>query len=968
VAAVFATPDRVERLQIEITTGCNLACAGCQRTIAVADDRWVNRSMRVATFEKILEHAPPARVLILQGIGEPTLHPDLERLIRLARATGRYDVVSFNTNALLRGVDDYVALARAGLGHLSVSVDSLRQETATHLRAGTDVRRLETMITALARIFPGMTLSIVLSRRNLGELEDLLHRLWRLGGRFVEIQPLISYAAGSDPFTLGERDAAEARAIVARVRTAHPDFVVMPAAALTPDGRRCRRPFHAVYVTVDGFLTPCCTTNDVDLFGRTSLVETAFAEAWEAAGPQRWLDRFFDRDDEICRGCAFNSAGRGAVDGDFRAARALHEAGRTAEAETALRTAAGAPELVEGLHRLGLILAEKPAEADVAAGLALLETTTVLSDEPRWSHNHALILARHGHRDAAIARLRGLLAAHPEYVPTYRSLAQLLDRADDPVAAADVLAALVERALDAGAEETLTGAIAALADARADPRNLIFLANRLRMAGHEGEASLLLDRRLARAPDDLAARFTRTMADLAVVHRDTAEIEARRAAYTADLADLARRVAAAGPAERAAAQGVIGAAKPFFLSYQGRDDRALQAVYGDVVAALTEARRVVLPAPPVGERLRIGFVTYYFTLHSVSKLFAGWMEHLDRSGFEVFGYNLSGAADATSQRIAGTCERWHQEARSIDEWIAAIRADAPHVLVYLELGMSDLAIRLATHRLAPVQCQTWGHPVTSGLHDIDWFLSSDLMEPEDGAEHYRERLLRLPNLSIAYAPLDTVGGRLDRGELGLPADAVVYVCCQSLFKYLPEDDDVLVRIARAVPTARFLFIAGDRRPPTVIFRQRLEAAFRAGGLDPARHLVFTGGVPFERFHSLLQCGDVYLDSIGWSGGNTTLEAVAAGLPVVTLPTGLMRGRHSRAILTRLGLPEGIADSRDDYVARAVGLADPAARAAAKARLAERLPRLYHDMEPVRALERFFREAVAEAVGGERAGG
>ncbi|WP_165498380.1 O-linked N-acetylglucosamine transferase family protein [Siculibacillus lacustris] len=955
--ALFATPNRVERLQIEITTGCNLACAGCQRTIGIAAGQWTNAVMKRAAFEKVIANAPPARVLVLQGIGEPTLHTDLEALIRVARATGKFEVISFNTNALLRSLDDYLALARAGLGHVSVSVDSFDPVTAELLRSGTDVVRLEAMVAGLVRLFPGMTLSIVLSRRNLGELEGLIAHVHRLGVRFVEVQPLISYADGSMPHCLDARDVAEARAILARAGRAHPGLVLMPAAALTPNGNRCRRPFRALYVTVDGFLTPCCTTNDVDLFGRTDLLNRSFAEAWAAEGPRRWLDAFFDRDDAICHGCAFNPAGPEIVRPDLATARAHQDGGRLPEAEAALRAVAADPTVVESLHRLGLILADK---GDDHAGAALLEASVTLSDEPRWAHNTALILGRQGRLDESIARLRALLAARPDYVPTYRSLAARLDEAGDAVGAADVLSILVERALDSDAADALASGLEALLAGAALPRNLIFLANRLRMAGRQDDARRLLDRRLAVAPDDLEARFTRAIAALAVVHRDEAEIDTRRAAYARDLADVAERVAQASAAERAAAIGVVGAAKPFFLSYQGRDDRALQETYGTIVAALSQSRRVALPAPAPAPRLRIGFVTYYFTLHSVSKLFAGWMEHLDRAGFEVFGYNLSGGSDATSRRIAATCDRWHQEARSTEAWIDTIRADAPHVLIHLELGMSDVAIRLATHRLAPVQCQTWGHPVTSGLLDIDYFLSSDLMEPADGAAHYRETLVRLPNLSIAYAPLDTVGGRLRRSDVGLRSGATVYMCCQSLFKYRPSDDVALVRIAAAVPDSQFLFIAGDRRPPTVIFRERLASAFRAAGLDPDHHLVFAAPVPFENFHSLMEIADVYLDSIGWSGGNTTLEALAAHLPVVTLPTGLMRGRHSFAILTRMGLDEGIAADLDGYVAAAVGLADPGTRAAARARVAERLPRLYGDLEPVRALEAFFVEAVARA--------
>jgi predicted O-linked N-acetylglucosamine transferase (SPINDLY family) len=196
--------------------------------------------------------------------------------------------------------------------------------------------------------------------------------------------------------------------------------------------------------------------------------------------------------------------------------------------------------------------------------------------------------------------------------------------------------------------------------------------------------------------------------------------------------------------------------------------------------------------------------------------------------------------------------------------------------------------------------------------------------------------------------------------LGLAPDDVVYVCCQSLFKYLPRWDGVFPAIAARVPAARFLFIRDSREGVTAAFRARLSAVFAAAGLDPDRHLVFAEPVPQEDFASLLRAGDLYLDSIGWSGGNTTLEAVACDLPVVTWPTELMRARHTLAILTHMGLDELIAATPEHYVDLAVGLADPARRAAVRSEVAARKARLYHDPAPIRALEAFLDAAVAEA--------
>ncbi|MBN8926585.1 MAG: radical SAM protein [Rhodospirillales bacterium] len=274
---LFAAPARLRRLQIEVTTGCNLRCAGCQRTLGMQAGTWRNAHMPAGRFAAIVANAPPAESVILQGIGEPTLHPDLAALIGIARASGKFRLVSFNTNALFADLPAYAALRAAGLAHVSISVDSLDPITAGALRAGTGVAALRAAIGDLIALFQGaVTLSIVLSRGNLPELPDLLDTLHALGGRTVEIQPLVSYAAAIDPLMLDAADIAVAREVLAAARRRLPAMTLLPAAALTPNGTRCRRPFHAGYVTVEGFLTPCCLTRGLGQCRRAALPRRLF--------------------------------------------------------------------------------------------------------------------------------------------------------------------------------------------------------------------------------------------------------------------------------------------------------------------------------------------------------------------------------------------------------------------------------------------------------------------------------------------------------------------------------------------------------------------------------------------------------------------------------------------------------------------------------------------------------------------
>lgn len=980
---LFAAPQSLNRLQIEITTGCNLRCAGCQRTLGMGKGDWVNRHMEPELFAKVIANAPAATYVVLQGIGEPSLHPRLEQLITIAKASGKYGDISFNTNALAREPEAFVAWKALGLSHVSISVDSLNPVTAEKARAGTDVVRLRQAITKLVALFEGrVTFSVVVSKANLGEMTSLLAELALLGAAAVEIQPLVAYGPETQALALSGEDRETLRNVAATARSRHPRMAVMLAPILTPNGSRCRRPFRAGYVTVEGMITPCCLTEDASLYGHASLAEQTYAQAWASAGVSGWLERYLDRTPEICRGCCYNPAGSDiatamdqaeALQGSW----AQFQAGHKAEAEGGLRRLLSEGPTPEALHRLGLVSLDR---GEPQAALPWLEAAVRLDPRPAVVNNFASALMQSGQSDRARDLLVQLLNRHGDYEPGYRTLIGLQLSKGRRKEAAEALHRLVRRAVEANNRPVVDRHLVELADLSDDVAQLLLLGNLLRGAGWPDLASRFLEAVLRRWPEHIGARLTACMALLPQGYASAQEMVEVRGRYAKALEALANAADQASSELLAQALPQIGQAKPFFLSYQGEDDRALQELYGRIVRRIAQATET--PRPPLvstlgpGERIRVGFVTSYFRLHSVSKLFSGWIKRLDRAGFELFGYDLSERpTETTADYAPDPWAREHYEAcdtmtsglKGDDAWIQAIAKDRLHALIYFELGMDPMAVRLACRRLAPVQCLTWGHPVTSGLDTVDYFLSSELMEPPEGDRHYSEQLIRLPNLSIHYQPLPqgqgVEQGRLSRASLGLRADALVFICCQSLFKYRPQEDELLVRLAQRLPQAQFLFLGQGGLARTETFRNRLSAAFQQAGLSADRHLVISEPVPADLFPSMLGLGDIYLDSLMWSGGNTSLEAATVGLPIITLEGGLMRGRHTTAILRHLGLGDWIAKDMDQLVALAETLADPTTRAQVAARMAERRQWLFHDDTPVRALEAFLRRAVGSMIEG-----
>lgn len=474
------------------------------------------------------------------------------------------------------------------------------------------------------------------------------------------------------------------------------------------------------------------------------------------------------------------------------------------------------------------------------------------------------------------------------------------------------------------------------------------------------EAIAAFDMSLYHKPGYIKALWAKCISHIPIIYTAQSEISISRSRYYNELIKLRQTINLNSEQDIEDAAEVVGNVQPFNLPYQGLNDKELQRLYGELVCKIMAARypdytnQPNIPAPLSGEPLRVGIVSGHFYFHSVWKLFKGWIEKIDREKFNTYGYYTGKRRDKGSEIDRKYFYRFVENIYSFERLCQMIREDNLHVLIYPEIGMDPTVLRLAALRLAPIQCTSWGHPETSGLPTIDYFLSSDLMEPPDADDHYTEKLIRLPNLSIYYTPLDIPLTEVNRETFGLRQKSILYLCCQSLFKYLPQYDEIYPRIASKVDDCQFLFISHKSNNVTEQFRYRINQSFNKFGLTADDYIVFLQQLDAGRYNGINFLSDVYLDSIGWSGGNTTLEAIACNLPVITIPGDLMRGRHSSAILTMMGVTETIASTLDEYIELAVRLGlDSKYRKQISEKIAANKHFIYHDQACVAALEGFL---------------
>jgi predicted O-linked N-acetylglucosamine transferase (SPINDLY family) len=272
--------------------------------------------------------------------------------------------------------------------------------------------------------------------------------------------------------------------------------------------------------------------------------------------------------------------------------------------------------------------------------------------------------------------------------------------------------------------------------------------------------------------------------------------------------------------------------------------------------------------------------------------------------------------------------------------------------------MEPFTYFLAFSRLAPVQCVSFGHPDTTGIPNMDYFVSSSLFEPEHAQDDYSEKLHLIPDAgTLAYyerpAPGDVIP--LSRGEAGLPGAAHLYICPQTVFKIHPDFDPILAGILRRDPQGVIVLIEPDIPHHGQLLMERLRTSLG----NFAERVIMLPGRRREDFIRLLAACDVMLDTIYFNGMNTNLEAFSVGLPVVTLPSSLQRGRHTQGMYRKMGWTSLVAGSPEQYVDIAVRIAtDPDARAEASREILERCGVLYEDADVVRGFESFFRSALS----------
>lgn len=604
----------------------------------------------------------------------------------------------------------------------------------------------------------------------------------------------------------------------------------------------------------------------------------------------------------------------------FAEAVRQHKAGNLPAAEKALKKVLKkTPGHVNALQFLGTLLARK---GKLAEAIPLMQKAVKLQPEnPMSRFNLANALKSQGRLEDAAVEFRTAAKQAPNDPRIANGLAATLlaqDRLDEAETHFRQAIALEPRFADAhsnlGAVLMKKGeteaAIACYREAiRCNPHHaeaMGNLGNALSEKGEYDEAVGLYEQAIAIDPGNLQARYN--LGNTLVEHLRFDEAES-----------LFRQVLAHQPDHTSARKNLM-----FTMCY---NPERTPAQIGDEHKAwgewLQSTRQGGKPKPhandPDPDRpIRIGYLSPDFRGHAVAYFVAPVLAHHHRQQVDVTCYASVAQPDETTERLKKLADHWVDVFDMDDERLAGkIRADQIDILIDVAGHTAGSRLPMMVRKPAPVQVTWLGYPATSGLATVDYRFTDRFTDPGEGNRWCVEELVRLEG---GFSCFDTPERLPDVGEL--PAMKNGYVTFGSLMntvKINPQVVALWARVLQAVPGSRLLI--SRKNLAAASMQERFYRLFEGAGIERGR-VTCEGSrnASSDQFLSAYNRMDISLDTFPYAGHTTTCEAILMGVPVITLAGEGFVSRAGVSVLSLAGKSEWVAETRDEYVQKAMALA------------------------------------------------
>jgi predicted O-linked N-acetylglucosamine transferase (SPINDLY family) len=627
---------------------------------------------------------------------------------------------------------------------------------------------------------------------------------------------------------------------------------------------------------------------------------------------------------------------------------AAHKAGRLDEAEHLYRAAlAIEPDNSAALASLGGLKGQQGALGEASA---LLERSLAQNPRQPLARNNLgnvlKLLGRSG--EDALAQYDAAIALKPDYVEAYDNKGGMLlelERPEAALAAFDAAIALQPAYAEAHCHRgRALMELERHEDAMASCSKALALKPYYADAYHNRLNALRRLRRYREALDDLEA-ILRLDPQRPYMAGEHVALKMELCDWQGIESDWKRVAAAVGNGERVSL--------PFsFLKLPSAS--ALQRRCAEIFAADR-----LKPAPtPLWDgqryrhdRIKLAYLSADFREHALASVAAGLFEHHDKARFEVFALSFGKAkAGAMRSRLEAAFEHFIDASQMTSRDIAEfLRREEIDIAVDLMGHTNGARTEIFALRPVALQVNYLGFPGTMGTRFMDYIIADAVVVPEGNRASYSEKIIHLPN---SYMPQDSRRPRParhpTRSEAGLPETGLVYCCFNVAYKFTPRIFDVWMRLLVQLPES-VLWLPENNEAAMANLKREVESRGVATG-----RLVFAPFLAAGEDHlARLPLADLFLDTLPFNAHSTAADALWTGVPVLTCKGECFSGRVAASLLSAAGLPELIAESLEDYEARALALGrDASLRGNFRRKLSAASP-LFDTARYTRNLERAY---------------
>ena len=321
----------------------------------------------------------------------------------------------------------------------------------------------------------------------------------------------------------------------------------------------------------------------------------------------------------------------------------------------------------------------------------------------------------------------------------------------------------------------------------------------------------------------------------------------------------------------------------------------------------------------LNEKIKIGFISEFFSNHTIAKLFKGIIFNLDKNKFEPFIFH-----SYKTEKSPIFQEFINHEinsdlknivlSKNFQKNIEEIQRTNLDIIFFPDIGMSSEFYYLSFIRFAKTQITSWGHPITTGNDSIDYFLSSKLLETENSQKKFSEKLILSDYLPMYFYKPKIQKKLLDDQMI----KKNVYFCSQNLMKFHPHFDEIIAKILRKDKKAKILFI----KDKSEILSKKIIDRFKKNSLIDFDRINFLGKMSVEEYINLCGSSSVLLDTLYFGAGNSFHESMFYGTPTVSMPTENLKSRIVLGAYKQMQIENPpIVNSIDDYVETSVDIAN-----------------------------------------------